>query len=195
MPRPLRVCRPDDIFFITNRCLESRFFFAPGGSDEVSLTCLQLLGSAQARYGVEIFGFVLMCNHFHLIARAPKLNLSEFMCHFQTQLAKFINGYRGRCGTVFPKRFDAVHVADDEALLAATLYLLENPTRAGLVEHPEGWPLAISHETYRGGRTGYGGVAVTKLPGFETLEGQQRELGALLRATCAQRVAAARREG
>ena len=192
MPRLIRVQHPDSIYLITNRCLHSRFLFAPGQSNLLSHTILQLLAASQARFNVHIFAFVFLSNHFHLIVRAPLMNLSQFMCHFQTQLAKFINHLRGRSGTVFPTRFDAQYIVDDPALLSTTLYLLANPTRANLVTHPDQWPSLISHHTYRNGHSPFDTLPLTPLPCFPDLQTQQRALSPLLDDHCDQLVRRAR---
>jgi REP element-mobilizing transposase RayT len=36
------------------------------------------LRASREIYGVEIHAYVLMLNHFHLIVKTPKANLSEF---------------------------------------------------------------------------------------------------------------------
>ncbi len=89
---------------------------------------------------VEIFAVVAMSNHLHLVLRAPGKNLSAFVGKFLEFLAKDINWLLGRTGTVFPRRFDAQPLLDQDALHNRVAYTLNNPVAAGLVQDPGDWP-------------------------------------------------------
>ncbi|MFP4600787.1 MAG: hypothetical protein ACLFVJ_21205, partial [Persicimonas sp.] len=67
---------PEGIYLVGNRTLQARFFFTP--SKEVNAIILGLLAYYADKYDVEIFGFVFMSNHFHMIVRARLLNLKSF---------------------------------------------------------------------------------------------------------------------
>lgn len=142
MGRSIRIIEPDQIYSVTNRTLEGRHFFAPG--PEINALILACLGRALHRCGVELFVFIFMSNHFHILVRTPKENLHEFMGYFTGRLSWELNRYHSRRGPVFGGRYHAVPVLDDEALLQQYVYIAANPLAAGL-ETSLAWPGISSH--------------------------------------------------
>jgi REP element-mobilizing transposase RayT len=89
---------------------------------------------------VEVFAVVVMSNHLHLVVRAPGKNLAAFMGYFLARVAQTLNLLLGRVGPVFPRRYDAQPVLDEEAAAGRVKYVLENPKKAGLVRCFTEWP-------------------------------------------------------
>ena len=89
---------------------------------------------------VEVFAVVVMSNHLHLVVRAPGKNLAAFMSYFLARVAQTLNLLLGRVGTVFPRRYDAQPILDEEAAAGRIKYVLENPKKAGLVKCFTEWP-------------------------------------------------------
>ena len=85
MGNPLRIQGEEAIYFVTNRCFQEQFLLRP--DDEVNRIAVAVLLRAARIHKVEIFAFVFMSNHFHLMVRARSLNLHEFMKDFQSNLA------------------------------------------------------------------------------------------------------------
>ena len=68
MSRRLRfIDNESGVVEVTARTLHGRFLLRP--SPEVNDIILGALGRAQARYGVELYAFVFLSNHFHLLLR------------------------------------------------------------------------------------------------------------------------------
>ena len=148
MGRRVRVQTEDAGYFVSNRCLQQRFLLTP--SKAVNAVILGCLARAAVEYGVVIYGFVFMSNHFHMLLSAPRLNLSEFMGAFQGQLATEINRLRGREGYVWQGRFRYEHVVDGPAMVDKMAYMMSNPTEADLVAHPDRWPGVCSWDAHMG---------------------------------------------
>jgi len=132
---------PASIWLVTNRTELEQLFLLP--SKRVN----HLVGAWLARSlekfgeGIELYGFIFLSNHFHLLLRDTKGQLSKFMWYFQTNLAKAINRALGRkTGRVFARRFDSEMVSDDETFLSCYAYVLGNAVKAGLVERAIDWP-------------------------------------------------------
>ncbi|MEZ4247294.1 MAG: hypothetical protein R3B99_03530 [Polyangiales bacterium] len=89
---------------------------------------------------VEVFAAVVMSNHLHLVLRAPGKNLAAFMGYFLARVAQTLNLLLGRVGPVFPRRYDAQPILDEEAAAGRVKYVLENPKKAGLVRCFTEWP-------------------------------------------------------
>jgi REP element-mobilizing transposase RayT len=108
------------------------------------------LARAADQHDVQLVCFCFLANHFHLIARFPKLNIAEFMEQFQSQLASRINDHRGRTGTVFPTRYHAQALLDETVLLDKIGYVLNNPVNDRQVAAADDWPGVTSmacHQT------------------------------------------------
>ncbi len=89
---------------------------------------------------VEVFAVVVMSNHLHLVVRAPGKNLASFVGYFLARVAQTLNLLLGRVGPVFPRRYDAQPILDEEGAAARVKYVLENPKNAGLVRCFTEWP-------------------------------------------------------
>jgi REP element-mobilizing transposase RayT len=83
-------------------------------------------------YGVEIHGYVLMPNHFHLIVSTPKANLPQFMRHFNISYTAAFNRRHNRVGHLYQGRYKAILVDADSYLLELSRYLHVNPVRVRL---------------------------------------------------------------
>jgi hypothetical protein len=46
------------------------------------------LAYAAERFGIELYAFVVLSNHVHLLLRAPQGNLADFMAYWQGNVAK-----------------------------------------------------------------------------------------------------------
>lgn len=103
-----------------------------------------IIGSSMARgidkYKVQLYGFVWMSNHGHLLLQAPKDNLDEFMAYLNGQIAVSVNRFLGRENHLWARRYSAAQVLDEDAMLERLIYMLANPQNAGLVQSIEEWP-------------------------------------------------------
>ena len=72
---------------------------------------------------------LLMDNHFHLLARTPRANLSRFMQRLSTSYALYARYKHGKPGHQFEARFKAKVVEEDTYLLAVTRYIHLNPIK------------------------------------------------------------------
>jgi REP element-mobilizing transposase RayT len=79
MARPLRIQFPGAWYHVTSRGNERREIFC---DDADRGRFLGILAESAAIYGVETHTYVLMTNHFHLVAHTPRANLNRFMQRF-----------------------------------------------------------------------------------------------------------------
>lgn len=103
-----------------------------------------IIGSCLARaienFGVLLYGYVWMSNHGHLLLRAPKNNLPDFMTYLNGQIALEVNRFLGRRHQLWGRRYSAAQVLDEAMELELLAYVLANPQNAGLVGSIEDWP-------------------------------------------------------
>lgn len=136
--RPLRQFLPDRAYLITARCFEERFFLAPD-SEALNLIVASSLAQAAAKFHLDLFAFVVMSNHLHLVVRAPHGGLPEAMQLFFSQVARRVNVLRNRVGPVFADRYHHQTICDEQALQNAVRYVLLNPQRAGISRSAASW--------------------------------------------------------
>ncbi len=96
--------------------------------------------STQAKvHGVEVWSWVLMPNHVHLILAPPTAKaLSAVMSAVHRRYAGHIHARLKRTGHFWQGRFGCVAM-DESHLGAALRYVALNPVRAGLVKRASDW--------------------------------------------------------
>jgi len=90
---------------------------------------LEQLDSALEADGVVLYAYVLMPNHYHLLAETPRGNVSRFMQRLNTAYGMYFRVKRGRPGHCFQGRYGARLVGGDEYLLRLTRYIHLNPIK------------------------------------------------------------------
>ncbi|OQW50310.1 MAG: hypothetical protein A4S09_00515 [Proteobacteria bacterium SG_bin7] len=88
-------------------------------------------------FKIEIDVFVLMVNHFHLIARSPEGNLSKAMQYFKSTTCKIIQKETGRTNQIWGSRFFRTRLLTEYHFLNCYKYIYRNPIKAGLVTRVE----------------------------------------------------------
>lgn len=92
---------------------------------------------AHYAYGVRIHSFVLMTNHFHLLASFPNGNLSEFATYFMRETSRAIGREVGRINHVWGGRVFRSCIASGLHYEHAYKYVYRNPVEAGACEAVE----------------------------------------------------------
>jgi len=140
----MRIWNQDCVYFVTNRCEQERLFLLPRPA------VLKLIGAWLAKSlaehgdGIELYAFIFLSNHFHILLRDTKGQLPEFMWFFQLNLAKAVNRLLGRRGHFFSREYDAAPVLTDEDLDNRYAYVVTNAVRAGLLARAKGGPFFSS---------------------------------------------------
>jgi len=89
-----------------------------------------LLGELESRFGLEIHGYVLMNNHYHLLLRMVReTGLSAGMHWFGVSYSVWFNRRHRRCGHLFQGRFKAIVVDFLGWGVHLSRYLHLNPVR------------------------------------------------------------------
>lgn len=104
-------------------------------------TLLGLLAEQARRHGVAVHAYVLMDNHFHLLATPPSADaLPQMMQAVGRSYVLQFNNRHGRSGTLWEGRYRSTIVQPDRHLLACMVFMDLNPVRSGLVaqaiDHP-----------------------------------------------------------
>ncbi len=100
-------------------------------TDEDRRRFLGLVSELPERCGAEVHAFVLMDNHYHLLVRCRRADLSETLRWLQTAYAIRFNWAHRRRGHVFQGRFKSVLIRSETVLDAVARYVHLNPVRIG----------------------------------------------------------------
>lgn len=100
---------------------------------------LNLLGQVLDRYSWLLYAYCLLVNHYHLVVETPLANISLGMRQLNGLYARRFNLRTGSEGHVFQARFRSILVESDEYLMEVGRYVVLNPVRAGMCEHPGQW--------------------------------------------------------
>jgi putative transposase len=113
---------------------------------------LSLLEENAKKFEVEIHAYVLMMNHFHLLA-TPKTEkgLPLLMQAVGRSYVRYFNGLQKRSGTLWEGRYRSTLIETERYLMACMAYIDLNPVRAGMVAEALDYPWS-SHGFYVGTR-------------------------------------------
>lgn len=137
MGRPLRLQGSNLTFHITSRTNGQRLFLRKRQDQK---TLCKILKRVLLKHGIILYAYTPMTNHFHMLIRIEnEADLSQFMCEFKTQYAKYFNKKYGLSNHFWGDRFRSTIIQDDRHALACLRYLDRNPVKAGLVGHPAEW--------------------------------------------------------
>ncbi len=109
---------------------------------------LKILSELSADYSINIYAYALLDNHYHLLIKDCKANLSNFMHHLKTKYSHHFNSVHATKGHLFQDRFKSIYIKSDEQLLSTLIYIYLNPFVAGLTEQPEKYNWASLKEMF-----------------------------------------------
>lgn len=104
-------------------------------------TLLALLEEYAKKFSVAIHAYVLMSNHFHLLATPQTADgLPQMMQAVGRRYVRYFNDRQKRSGTLWEGRYKSTLIQSDRYLMACMAYIDLNPVRAGLVAHAGDYP-------------------------------------------------------
>ena len=136
MARPYYTEVEGGIWHLTSRGIARRTVFE---DDWDCSRFLDELEDTTTRHAWRCLSYCLMGNHFHLIVQTPKPTLASGMRDLKRGYVTSSNARRGLDGSRFKAGFGRQLIQDGAYLMAAAVYVAQNPVRAGLVDHPHEW--------------------------------------------------------
>jgi len=137
MARAVRGFEEEGIYHILNRGNGRGVVFSQPGDYQ---SFMDLLRESKQSFGIDLYAYCLMPNHFHFVAKCPGSELfSRWMQWLTTAHARRYHKYYGGSGHVWQGRFKSFLIHCDDYLISVLRYVEANPLRAGLVEFPEAW--------------------------------------------------------
>ena len=99
-------------------------------------TLKDVLGACAQRFHVAVHAFVLLGNHFHLLATPPTDDaLPKMMQALGRSYVRYFNDRHQRTGTLWEGRYKSTLIDADRYLLACMVYIDLNPVRTGVAGH------------------------------------------------------------
>jgi REP element-mobilizing transposase RayT len=128
--RPLRIEFEGALYHLTARGNERQKLF---WDDKDCAKFVELLVSSLTRYDVSLHAYVLMGNHYHLIAETRRANLGRWMHWLSTAYTVYFNWRHKRAGHLFQGRYKSVVVEAKGYLLTLSRYVHLNPVRGAVI--------------------------------------------------------------
>lgn len=124
MPRPTRIEYEGAHYHVMNRGRGRQLIFH---ADNYYETFLETLAEACERFGLIVYGYCLMGNHYHLLVQTPQSNLGRVMRHINGVYTQRYNRLKRTDGPLFRGRYKAILVDKDNYLLQLSRYIHRNP--------------------------------------------------------------------
>jgi len=131
MARPWRIEYEGAYYHVLSRGNEGKDIFY---DDKDRKVFIETMGEASQRFDVALFAFVLMSNHYHLILRTNRANLSRAMQWLGLTYTRRFNNRHYRSGHLFQGRFKSIMVENDAYVVELSCYVHRNPLRARMVK-------------------------------------------------------------
>ncbi|TYO95056.1 transposase [Desulfallas thermosapovorans] len=132
MGRRARVEYDGAIYHVIQRGNNREYIF---DRDEDKMFLLQELMGRKACAGFNLYGYVIMSNHYHLVLQVGDEPLSKLMHLLNSSYGRYYNREHNRTGHVFDGRYKALPIQNERYLLAVLRYVHRNPVRAGMCSH------------------------------------------------------------
>ncbi len=124
MPRAERLEYEDAYYHVMNRGRQRRRIFH---DDRYYHAFLLGLKEAHTRFGLEVHAYCLLDNHYHLLIKTPRGNISRCMRHVNGLYTQRHNRLKHTDGPLFRGRYKAILVESDAYLTQLTRYIHRNP--------------------------------------------------------------------
>ena len=147
MARLPRLCIPGYPHHLIQRGNNRQTIFSCAADYQI---LLDLLLENAKKHGVALHSYVLMSNHFHLLATPEQADsLPRMMQAVGRRYVRHFNDSQGRSGTLWEGRYRSTLIQTESYLLACMAYIDLNPVRAALVTGARDYPWS-SHAHYVG---------------------------------------------
>lgn len=143
MARKLRVHYPGALYHVISRGNQRQIIFR---ADTDRRRYLQLLKQYRERYQFQLYAYVLMANHVHLLIQVGKYPLAKIMQGLQQSYTVYVNRKYKLVGHLFQGRYKDILCDRDSYLLELVRYIHLNPVRSKIVVDPADYPWSSHHD-------------------------------------------------
>jgi REP element-mobilizing transposase RayT len=146
MPRPPRIEYENAVYHVTSRGNGRQSIF---WSDNDRERFVEQLKDNLKTYGVDLYAYVLMLNHYHLLVCTPYGNLSRFMQRLNTSYALYFRYKNRKVGHVLQGRYKAKLVESGEYAVRVSRYIHLNPIKTKKAGRLDEWDRRRYLEEYK----------------------------------------------
>ena len=133
MPRTARMKSSTDFYHVIARGINhERIFNQPREKNNF----IRILKKYLKKYDVELYAYVIMSTHFHLLIHSELEVLSGYLAIVLAEFAEYYNYKHNRNGHVFQNRFKSECVENMQYFWNCIRYIHMNPVDANLVKNP-----------------------------------------------------------
>ncbi|MBP6217629.1 MAG: transposase [Oligoflexales bacterium] len=133
---------------VISRCHNKEMLLAP---HKIKVHLLLLWAKYKSRYGIKIFDFIIMDNHFHMLVQAKSSeHLGHFMRTVNSQLARHINSFFSRDSQAIRERYKSPMITNARYVQNVQQYIWLNRYKVNKT-HPDqdpfcsaSWRLALT---------------------------------------------------
>ncbi|WP_347273048.1 transposase [Candidatus Kuenenia sp.] len=122
MARPARIEFEGAFYHVMNRGNRREDIF-PDTRDREKF--YEIVGNIESRYGINVYVFVLMSNHYHILLETPHANLSRAIQRLNGDYALYFSRRHKQPGHLFQGRYKAMLVEKDVYLLELSRYIVK----------------------------------------------------------------------
>ena len=134
-----RVSIPGQVYAVTTIASARRPLFLAAANAGIVIDALR---ESDRRRCTSTLAWVVMPDHLHWLFLLRQGTLAGCMGGMKASAAKAINRHKGAAGPVWQAGYHDHAIRDEESLRAVARYIVYNPVRAGLCEHPAEYPHA-----------------------------------------------------
>lgn len=143
MPRVKAILKSDFPYNISARCINREWFQLP--MEQVWDIFCQELTNVHQEHQLLIHSFVLMSNHFHLIATTPEANISTCMQRFMHRSSRRLSMAGNRINETFAGRHYKCILQHQTYFMNAYKYNYRNPVSSNICKKVEDYPFSTLH--------------------------------------------------
>lgn len=129
MPRPNRIHSYTNVYHIIMRGNNKQNIFMENKDFQ---RFLLILKKYKIKYEYDLYCYILMTNHIHMIINSNKTDISRIMHSIAQEYSIYFNNKYDRCGHVFQDRFKSKCVESKQYLLNLQRYIHLNCVKAGI---------------------------------------------------------------
>ena len=156
MGRRPRIELPGGIYHVIQRGNNRDYIFERSQDKEDFLDFVRLY---QEKLGFNLYAYVIMDNHYHLMLQLADCPLQTIMQRLLSHYVRDYNKKHGQSGYLFGGRYRAINVLNEGHLFSLLRYIHQNPVAAGICQKISDYPWS-SDPIYRKNDRAHGLVQI-----------------------------------
>ncbi len=138
-------------YLLSTSPLKDRLWFRDDADFQAAMNYVAV--SVAVVQGVNVLAFILMSNHVHFVLECTWEKALEFITHFKRLYGAYFERRHGVHDLLRRNSVDIREVRiQDESLLRAIAYVMDNPVAANICFHPSNYPWGCGNVLFNPGK-------------------------------------------